>query len=833
MLLQIQIQILLIFKYKGDLKNQINVTKYSPIQTIMKNLKKVEITSKGWIPDVELTVWAISSMLLLLSVMNVSAFTRAIQKNSNVVTINYTFGKLKIDTIADGTATPHLDGLTTVDEEGKPALPILSESFQIPENMEVEDIYVDASYNIIPMTVSSAQPPRIDSEEGEVLELYPMTPFNGYWPKNPIETYLEGEYRDVKMAYFDIMPIMYNYNDNQIKFAQEITVTIHLVPIPQSEEESIFHISSSDEINCHSTFTILNTPNKINTPIAYNREKPQRGYLIICPEEYVDAANQLATWKRVLGFTCIIKDVSSDKLKNPENTMRIIKDEYDCNSALEYVLLLGGGDQIVPFPGRYSKKYDYYTDHYFSCMDGDDDVIADLKIGRMPAQSADEAETMVANAIFYETCPPTMNSDYYKKGVHAAYFQSDNAPYNQSSRRFVKTSEDIIDYVSTKDKQISRVYYANAKTNPVFWSDSYSFGEEIPEFLQRPNFAWDGNAKDLVNEMNDGVHYVLYRGHGSVNSFASIGFNIESSKQLKNRDERPIVFGITCLSGVFYLPGQHFAGKHSISEELLANEYGGAAGIIAANQISYSGYNDHFAGGIFSAIYPDPGIKISSNDWGTTISDLTTPIRDLGGILQYAGHKFFQAYGSNEARPVKSYSRYSREIFHCLGDPSIKIYVTEPQYGSMPSVGISDDNHYHVTEKTRDVVVANHRTGEVKVYAAPVDLEVCNFEEIDDISISCISENTIPSVFFGCALIDDTNTEIAFKLIQPEGDKMHIMISNPDIPATIEIFDVYGNSTYKSNVTNGEVFLYPSPGLNIVTLQVDGKICDKKSIMIK
>lgn len=163
----------------------------------------------------------------------------------------------------------------------------------------------------------------------------------------------------------------------------------------------------------------------------------------------------------------------------------------------------------------------------------------------------------MSKIIAYEITPPT-TSKYYSQSLHSAYFQPSKTSYVEE-RRFVRTVEDIRNYVSEFGIAPQYNYVTPAAVSPRQWSSYYADGKDIPISLQRPHFEWDGNTANIVDFFKNGGCYALYRGHGTESSWHHPNFSMREIAQLPQTKNPPFVFSVTCLSGKYDLLNGGFA----------------------------------------------------------------------------------------------------------------------------------------------------------------------------------------------------------------------------------------------------------------------------------
>ena len=203
----------------------------------------------------------------------------------------------------------------------------------------------------------------------------------------------------------------------------------------------------------------------------------------------------------------------------------------------------------------------------------------------------------------------------------------------------------------------------------MFWNNNYySFGEPIPDELKKPFFAWSGNATQISAAINNGAFYILHRDHGGIGGWGTPSYSINNINSLNNGSKLPVVFSMNCQTGKF----NH--NEDCFCEAFLKKENGGCVAIFGASELSYSGYNDALTDGLFDAIWPSNNLRPTFPGVNGSGGATPTPTFELGQILNQGKLRMAETYGTKNS----SYSRYTKEIFHCFGDPSLKIYTAVP-----------------------------------------------------------------------------------------------------------------------------------------------------------
>lgn len=241
-------------------------------------------------------------------------------------------------------------------------------------------------------------------------------------------------------------------------------------------------------------------------------------YLIITHESYFDALQPLAQWKTQKGIKAkIVKtsDIGSDSTQirnfvaNAYNTWPIRP---------EYLLLVGNKDQI-PFPRMLQHTYICHSDNYYTNVVGDfrNEIIP----GRLWVFDTLDAKTVIAKILGHERGSYILDSLWFKKGVTIV-------------------CEDVVPPYSDS------VYWADARYAHALMNSA--------GFVHIDSFAkiFGHDSIDIINAINDGRSYMLYRGLGGVTWDGP--FDFYSPDSMKNGFKLPVVLSATCqtIQGIGY-----------------------------------------------------------------------------------------------------------------------------------------------------------------------------------------------------------------------------------------------------------------------------------------
>lgn len=691
----------------------------------------------------------------------VDAPQRTLQRTDDGITVAYTFAGNAPSACndGDGGCVWRIDGFGLRDAPGGYATPFRVDAFAVPEGCTAVVETVDSAFVDYDCRLAPARriPEKGTAAEGVVKEGGQNASQGGFFPRNVAAAAGRVDvYRGREICNVVVNPVQYDAAANKARTYSKITYKVRFVP--KAGARAMAGAPATKPVilpadNMLGNITMNGASAKAGdmavkaTGVAAGDDT--RDYLIISVDKYAEAVDRFAEWKELLGFRVhkVLKGSwNSDAVKAE------VEKAYAENPALYYLLIVGDHDDV---PGQYMEHHAddgdfsvHYTDLYYGCMDGEGDETPDIYRGRLSVSSPEEAATVVDKIIGYEKRPPT-DAGFYERGVNSAdYLDNDNGVADDyEDRRYVQTAEEIRAYMLGQGKDVERVYSTNYEITPKYWNRNYfSFGEPIPEDMLKPAFAWDGNEGDIRRVINSGVFYVLHRDHGLVDCWENPYFSVKHVDMLQNGDLLPVVFCVNCDNGAFQ--------ADCLAERFLRKQGGGAVAVIAASDISYSGYNDALACGLFDAIWPEPGLRPKFPGVNSLGGETPAPTYELGQILDQAQVRVSETFGSPDPSVSSNEKNDSfcrivtKEIYHCFGDPSMQICTEMP--APFSGVSVTRGNGCVTVGnggETARITFVNRRTGEVVSHIAPSAVyTTADFEDVD----VCVSgHNRIPYIDAG------------------------------------------------------------------------------------
>lgn len=691
----------------------------------------------------------------------VDAPQRTLQRTDDGITVAYTFAGNAPSACndGDGGCVWRIDGFGLRDAPGGYATPFRVDAFAVPEGCTAVVETVDSAFVDYDCRLAPARriPEKGTAAEGVVKEGGQNASQGGFYPRKVAVAAWRGSvYRGREICNVVVNPVQYDAAANKARAYSKITYKVRFVP--KAGARAMAGAPATKPVilpadNMLGNITMNGASAKAGdmavkaTGVAAGDDT--RDYLIISVDKYAEAVDRFAAWKELLGFRVhkVLKGSwNSDAVKAE------VEKAYAENPALYYLLIVGDHDDV---PGQYMEHHAddgdfsvHYTDLYYGCMDGEGDETPDIYRGRLSVSSPEEAATVVDKIIGYEKRPPT-DAGFYERGVNCAdYLDNDNGVADEyEDRRYVQTAEEIRAYMLGQGKDVERVYSTNYEITPKYWNRNYfSFGEPIPEDMLKPAFAWDGNEGDIRRAINSGVFYVLHRDHGLVDCWENPYFSVKHVDMLQNGDLLPVVFCVNCDNGAFQ--------ADCLAERFLRKQGGGAVAVIAASDISYSGYNDALACGLFDAIWPEPGLRPKFPGVNSLGGETPAPTYELGQILDQAQVRVSETFGSPDPSVSSNEKNDSfcrivtKEIYHCFGDPSLQIRTEMP--APFSGVSVTRGNGCVTVGnggETARITFVNRRTGDVVSHIAPSAVyTTADFEDVD----VCVSgHNRIPYIDAG------------------------------------------------------------------------------------
>jgi len=642
---------------------------------------------------------------------------------------------------------------------GSPNLPLLGEWILIPNGNDVTISVIEGIpvyHNDLDLApVQHHQPDLVDAKTPEFIIDQILYSTDEFYPGE--FTYLEPvkKKRGQECSILWIYPYQYNPVTRQLASYPDLEIHISFAgvrdPIPTNLFDPVY-LEQFGSLALNGEEILSTEPALYNTDVHNTRDEGC-DLLIITHPEFLEAAQTLASWKRkkALITKVVTLDETGYETEAIDNFINTAAADWD---PVPTHLLLFGDSEFIPTWYITEHPYDNgqgYTaaDVYYSDIDEPQDLIADMSLGRIPANNLNQALAFVNKVIQYEQSPP-QQTDFYHNITCAAYFQDAGGGY--AERRFAKTSEDVRNFLYENSYDVTRIYYTESDVDPLYWNVSdYVFENDIPggpldDEIRKPQFPWTGNAADINQAINIGSSLVMHRDHGYRLGWGDPAYSIYDISGINNGDLLPMVWTINCNTGWFDNEtddnscGTAFDSE-SFVEYFMNHDNGGTVGMIGSTRVSYSGNNDRLVWGFMNAIWPD------FLNWCTANYPEHDPIYKMGDVVNY-GKEYFLA-NSTWGGDVRT---TTLEQFLWFGDPTTEMWTAVPDsitvtHEQTLALGATQFTvNCPVENADVALVLADKVIAKGQISGGSVTLEFSPIIEIQDLELGVSYHNYIPYV---------------------------------------------------------------------------------------
>lgn len=622
-----------------------------------------------------------------------------VKENGDTIDVQISFRYLTIHENDDGYCNISLPGFANNMTPGEPQWLIDNVKYPLIDGYGIDVILKDCKYADIPMKLNYAKmpiPEGLELDHSKIQEPEIIDFGDNFVPENIVCDLDPQYYRGYGFIPTNITPVQYNTTSEVARINYEISYQVVYTPNPRKsnhiDNPAVTRLELGNDDTFFDTFVYsknnlsgrFNTNQRLNEGGTLLPQPTKYSYLIITTSALKRAANDLAAWKKLLGYETTIKSTTSSW--TTENIKNTILSFAQSNPNLNYVLLLGDATSVpgVEYQHIYASDLKFMSDLQYYCLDGDTDYVPDVNGGRIPASTLEEATAAIEKIIYYEQ-HPVKNTDFYKSAFHAGEYSA-NSPIDNGvdQTMFIYTCETSAEAMEKNcGFNIERIYAAKPKYNPTSWDNNLIPKDiDMPERLKKPAFDWNKNYENVFDKINEGIVYGIYRGHSNYTQWGSeikvTSTNIVSD--LHNKNLYPVIFSMSCKTGAFN------KNERCIVKAFTMGKDYGACGAVMPTEICYSEFNDCLIGALLRAIWPESGISIYSKNMGSKdqmakiFEDLYKNEKaeyHLGKVLNIGLNAMTEI--SKNYRPYReSYELITRRLYHCFGDPSMQINTAYP-----------------------------------------------------------------------------------------------------------------------------------------------------------
>jgi uncharacterized repeat protein (TIGR01451 family) len=326
-------------------------------------------------------------------------------------------------------------------------------------------------------------------------------------------------------------------------------------------------------------------------------------YVIVSHADFLGAAHQLASYRASQGLRTLVVDVQDvyDEFgfgpATPFAIREFVRFAYQ-NWQTSYLVLLGDGTYdpknhlnqgVVSYLTPYLGFVDPWlgetaTDNWFVAVSGED-ILPDLHLGRLPANTLSEAQTMVDKIIAYEQ--EAAGTGWSDRLTFVAGAIKDEEVGQLPEDFFHAMSDAVISDTVPANYDVSRVYRGS-----------------VPGSTCATGMVCQ---QQLVQMVNSGTLLVNFIGHGSVAQWESI-FDRSDIGELTNSVALPVMLPMTCLDGYFVEARRdpvYYPDLSSLSELLVRSAGKGAVASWGPTGLGVAYGHDQLDRGFLEALLLD------------------------------------------------------------------------------------------------------------------------------------------------------------------------------------------------------------------------------------
>ena len=568
------------------------------------------------------------------------------QNSYQKVAISFETGALSVSDISlpEGDFTViSLPGYGNTYSPGMPQLPQLAKLLQIPVCDSVVATVTNVQYVDYDASELGIHHPLFPSQESASKAkdnppfAYNTLVYNTdtlvYFPLVQVEK--AGIKRNAALANLYVSPVQYNPVKQKIRIYTHFDVEFTYVNADMAKTIALQKFASP-------MFSL-------NEEQVINKMQETRNEYSSAPIKYLIIGNSMfanneelaafVNWKKRLGYIVEVAFTNESAVGTTTTSIKnYIQSKFNnatpADPAPTFVLFLGDREQLPAFNGQSDNSH--ITDLYYATLAGND-FIPDCYYGRLSATNNSQLSNQIEKIMLYEqyTMP---DPSYLGRSVLIAGTDTYWAPTHADGQ---------VNYVSGNYMNTSNPRYTNIMVHL---------------------YDCSSQASQIRAEVSAGTGWVNYTAHGSETSWADPSFTTSHVAQLQNADKYGLMIGNCCQSG-------NFKTGECFGEALLRAEKKGAMGYIGASNNSYWDEDFYWAVGVRSNITANPtynanALGMYDKLFHTHGEDYSVWVSTIGGIMT-GGNMTVQSSSSSR-------KQYYWEIYHCFGDPSVRVYLGVP-----------------------------------------------------------------------------------------------------------------------------------------------------------
>ena len=532
-------------------------------------------------------------------------------------------------------------------QKGNPDLPEYAYSVVIPQTSACNVRVVNAEYEDITLPVAPSKGSIISSNEPYTFsEVYDK---DAFYPAKLASTDAPFLMRDVRGSVVRLHPFQYNPVTGTLRVYKKMKVEVSFSgtddrnvrtsgirhTIDKSMEE-LFRkqfINYDVMVGSSTSFTSIAKKGK-----GVKKPLPTEKMLIICCDSFATYMSNFVSYKKSIWGIPSTKLVTMSQVgTSAEDVFDYIQDEYNLNTDLLYVLLVGDAERVPTFScgdGANTSGDNGAADPFYALVSGGDSI-PDIFVGRFSARNHSEVQTMVDRTINYETMSI---QTWQHKSIGICDGWTNNAPYY--NYEYMNLILEMLDYSDYGTGGLTGLYDINSGAG----NSGYANATTI----------YNPTLTNTCGAINDGAFIINYIGDGFWNKWSVNGY-YDIPGSLQNDNKLPFVFsaspGVGDLTGCNYYTTDPCFAERWLTARTIVNNTTIARGAVGFYGSSISSLNIEL---ITAAL--------NFNNVLTTYNSAT---RNFGVLCYNSAITMRNQYGSA--------ANYVLLKWNYFGDPSLKV----------------------------------------------------------------------------------------------------------------------------------------------------------------
>ena len=541
----------------------------------------------------------------------------------------------------------NIDGYGSSFDIGNPDLQVLNRLIEVPfgASVEVNIISFDevvfnlSDYNIHKQLFPAQESVFKSDDPTKIMLKKNSTVYEAdQWFFNPLARYHdEGIMRGVRFGRLEISPFAYNPVSGELKLFNNLKVEVKFLKSDFTKTEKVKKQYYTPAFN--GLLSGLLNYNPVHIREDQTLSSVPMHFVIISDRMFEETLAPFIAWKKKQGFLVTVRYTDEEEVGTTTTSIKNYLQELYINAspsapAPAFVALVGDVAQIPAFLGTAPNYSAHPTDLYYTTYDGESDIIPDLFIGRLSAQTVAQLEAILYKTLKYEQFQMA-DPSYLKRSLTIAGYDTGFAPL-----------------------------YGNGALNYMAHYLNTAHGIE-PFAMFHP---CNGQGATVISKLNQGMGIASYSAHGNWSCWGDPNVTVSDINALTNTEKWGLLIGNCCLTA-------KFDENECFGEAVIrAANKGGIGYIGASNNTTWS--EDYWWTTGCGTIVVNPQIA----DFGVGSFDalfhengeLPEQRAITGSQMNVAG-----LLAVNESS--SSYKEYYWEIYHFFGDPTLMPFI-----GPMP-----------------------------------------------------------------------------------------------------------------------------------------------------